>query len=160
MPVFISHRAADDAKAQMLANRLITKHKIMCYLDHFDPEAKTTREITDLIVNRINTCTHLMALVTNATVGSWWVPFEIGVARQGDHRITSFDASTVTLPEFLTEWPVMTTEGEVDLFAEAYHRDRFAKPILEKYASALRSITTADDFHTRLKAAVRTGRFV
>lgn len=33
--------------------------------------------------------------------------FEIGVARQGDRRITSFDDSTVELPEFLTEWPVM-----------------------------------------------------
>lgn len=103
MPVFISHRTADDAQAQVLSQRLITKHNIRCYLDHFDPQARTTREITDLIVSRINTCTHLMALVTNATVGSWWVPFEIGVARQGDRRITSFVANTVTLPEFLTE---------------------------------------------------------
>jgi hypothetical protein len=158
MPVFISHRTADDAKAQALAQRLNTKHHIKCYLDHFDPEAKTTREITNLIVGRINLCTHLMALITNATVGSWWVPFEIGVARQGDRRITSFDASTVILPEFLTEWPVMTTEAHVDLFAEAYHRDRAAKPIMEKYALSSRSITSADDFHARLKSAVRTGR--
>jgi hypothetical protein len=100
-----------------------------------------------------------MALITNATVGSWWVPFEIGVARQGDRRITSFDASTVTLPEFLTEWPVMTTETDLDLFAEAYHRDRAGKPIMEKYASRTRSISTADEFHTQLKNAVRTGRF-
>lgn len=159
MPVFVSHRTADDAKAQALAHRLFTKHNIKCYLDHFDPVASTTREITTLIVGRINICTHLMALVTNATVGSWWVPFEIGVARQGDRRITSFDASTVALPEFLTEWPVMTTEAHLDLFAEAYHRDRSAKPIMEKYGAAGRSITTADDFHTRLKAAVRSGRF-
>lgn len=159
MPVFISHRTADDAKAQVLVQRLYTRHKITCYVDHFDPEARTTREITDLIVGRINLCTHLMALVTNATVGSWWVPFEIGVARQGDRRITSFDASTVVLPEFLTEWPVMTNEAHLDLFAEAYHRDRSAKPIMEKYATASRSIFSAEDFHTRLKNAVRVGRF-
>jgi hypothetical protein len=101
-----------------------------------------------------------MALVTNATIGSWWVPFEIGAARQGDRRITSFDASTVALPEFLTEWPVMTTEAHLDLFAEAYHRDRIAKPIVEKYVATSRSIATADDFHTRLKNAVRTGRIL
>ncbi len=100
-----------------------------------------------------------MALVTNATVGSWWVPFEIGVARQGDRRITSYDASTVELPEFLTEWPVMTSEMHLDLFAEAYHRDKTAKPMIEKYASYSRSINTADDFHARLKNAVRVGRF-
>lgn len=159
MPVFISHRTPDDSKAQALAHRLSTRHNIRCYLDHFDPEARTTREITNLIVGRINVCTHLMALVTNATVGSWWVPFEIGVARQGDRRFTSFDSSTVTLPEFLAEWPVMTTETDLDLFAEAYHRDRAAKPIMEKYASGTRPISTADEFHAQLKNAVRAGRF-
>lgn len=160
MLVFISHRTADDAQAQVLSQRIFTRHSIKCYLDHFDPQARTTHEITDLIVSRINTCTHLMALVTNATVGSWWVPFEIGVARQGDRRITSFVASTVTLPEYLTEWPVMTTEAHLDLFAEAYHRVRAAKPIVEKYASVSRTIDTADNFHVRLKNALRTGRLL
>jgi len=159
MPVFISHRTADDAKAQALAARLKVSHNITSYLDHFDPEAKSTSEITDLIVSRINVCTHLMALITNATVGSWWVPFEIGVARQGDRRITSFDASSVKLPEFLAEWPVMTNESELDLFAEAYHRDKKAKPIMEKYGEYMRSIASASDFHTTLKSAIRTGGF-
>lgn len=77
MPVFISHRTADDAKAQALARRLLTRHNIRCYLDHFDPEARSTSEITSLIVGRINLCTHLMALVTDATVGSWWVPLKL-----------------------------------------------------------------------------------
>src|SRR6185369_4061960 len=93
MPVFLSHRTADDAKAQALAARLKIRHNISCYLDHFDPAAVTTKAITDLLVGRINLCTHLMALITDQTVGSWWVPFEIGVARQGDKRITSFDTS-------------------------------------------------------------------
>lgn len=155
MPVFISHRTADDAKAQALAVRLKTRHNIPCYLDHFDPEASSTRKITDLLVERINVCTHLMALITNQTVGSWWVPFEIGVARQGERRITSYDSSSVALPEYLTEWPVLTSEGDLDKFAEAYHKDRAAKPILEKYAAYARSITTADDFHRTLKSSLR-----
>lgn len=159
MPVFISHRTADDAKAQALARRLLTRHNIRCYLDHFDPEARSTSEITSLIVGRINLCTHLMALVTDDTVGSWWVPFEIGVARQADRRITSFDDSSVQLPEFLTEWPVMLKDADLDLFAEAYHRDRSSKPLMEKYATASRSIGTADQFHANLKSAIRVGRF-
>ncbi len=155
MPVFISHRTADDAKAQALALRLKTKHNILSYLDHFDPAASTTRKITDLLVDRINTCTHLMALITNQTVGSWWVPFEIGVARQGDRRITSFDNSTVALPEYLTEWPVLKNDADIDKFAEAYHKDRAAKPLHEKYAAYARSITNADQFHRELKSAIR-----
>ena len=157
MPVFISHRTADDQKAHAIANHLHQHHNIKCYVDHLDPEAATTRQITELIVSRINLCTHLMALMTNATAGSWWVPFEVGVARQGDRRISTFDASTLRLPEFLTEWPVIKTDRDLDLFAEAYHRDKSSKPLREKYSQWQRAITSADDFHTKLKAALRTG---
>jgi hypothetical protein len=154
MPVFISHRTADNDKARGLAQRL-NSHSITCYLDDFDPEAATTRKITDLLVCRINDCTHLMALITDKTIGSWWVPFEVGVARQGERRITSFDNSTVTLPEYLTEWPVLTTASDLDKFADAYHRDKAAKPIYEKFAAAAKNIATADEFHSRLKTALR-----
>lgn len=149
MPVFISHRTADDAKAQALAFRLMTIHKIPCYLDHFDPTTKKSSEITSFLVDRINACTHLMALITNHTVGSWWVPFEIGVARRAPRRISSFDQSTTALPEYLTEWPVLTDDADLDLFAEAYHRDQASKPITEKYAH--RSISSAEEFHRELK---------
>lgn len=54
----------------------------------------------------------------------------------------------------------MTTEAHLDLFAEAYHRDRKAKPIVEKYASASRTIDTADNFHAQLKNALRAGRLL
>ncbi len=157
MPVFISHRTADDGTAQSIGNYLYTNFNIRCYLDHFDPEARTTKDITNLIVNRIRDCTHLMAVITNSTVGSWWVPFEIGVARQSNRRITSFDASSLQLPEFLQEWPVMETDDDLDLFAEAYHRDNSARPLVEKYAQANRRIISADDFHERLKRAIHTG---
>ena len=155
MPVFISHRTADDSKAKALASHLYDRHSIKCYVDDFDPEAATTRRITDLILERLGQCTHLMALVTNATVGSWWVPFEIGAARQSDRRITTFDASSVSLPEYLKEWPVLTQDVHLDIFADAYHKDRAGRPILEKYAQYQRSIASASEFHTVLKSALR-----
>lgn len=155
MPVFISHRTADDEKARSMAGYLHKRHNIKCYLDDFDPNAATTKHITDVIVRAVNNCTHLMALITNATTGSWWVPFEIGVARQGECRITSYNHSTVTLPEYLTEWPVLQTQGDLDTFAEAYHLDKQARPILEKYGQWQRTIQTPDDFHARLKASLR-----
>ncbi|MCC6357347.1 MAG: toll/interleukin-1 receptor domain-containing protein [Phycisphaerales bacterium] len=155
MPVFISHRTADDEKARSMAGYLQQRHNIKCYLDDFDPQAASTKHITDVIVRAVNTCTHLMALITNATAGSWWVPFEIGVARQGERRITSYDNSTVTLPEYLTEWPVLRSQGDLDTFAEAYHLDKQARPIIEKYGEWRRDIRTAEDFHSRLKASLR-----
>jgi len=155
MPVFISHRTADDDKAQIIANHLFNQHRIKCYLDHFDPHAYTTRRITDLLMKKIHDCTHLMALITDSTTGSWWVPFEIGVARESDRRISSFDKSTIKLPEYLTEWPVLNSQRDLDEFAELYHKDKTAKPIIEKYSSYQRTISTADEFHSQLKAKLR-----
>ncbi len=151
MPVFISHRTADDSKAQLIAIRLKEKG-IVCYLDHFDPTLKPARQITALLVDRIKACTHLMALVTDNTRDSWWVPFEIGVAREAPRRITSYDSSTKTLPEYLTEWPVMTTSSDLDKFAEAYHRDRVTSK--GKLATAYRAIATPEEFHSELKSAL------
>lgn len=156
MPVFISHRTADNDKARTLAYRLKTSHNILSYVDDFDPETATTKSITELLVSRIKLCTHLMALITDKTGGSWWVPFEIGVARQADRRITSFDNSYATkLPEYLTEWPVLKNDADLDKFAEAYHRDTTAKPLFEKFGMASRSISTPEQFHSHLKAAIR-----
>jgi hypothetical protein len=152
MPVFLSHRTADDHVAQAIANRLMSYHKIFCYIDNFDPHTKTTTQVTSLILERINTCTHILALITNNTIGSWWVPFEVGVARQANRRIASVDTSTQTLPEYLTEWPVLVGDSAIDAFAELYHEDKAARPLHEKRAAAQRTIGSADEFHRRLKA--------
>ncbi len=153
MPVFISHRTQDDDKAQAIALRL-RQHSITCYLDDFDPRLKSTQHITSLLVDAIRRCTHLMALVTDATRESWWVPFEVGVAREAPRRIATYDSSTSTLPEYLTEWPILTQPAHLDKFAEAYHRDKSAQPLQLKYAMAYRNITTPDDFHRELKASL------
>jgi hypothetical protein len=153
MPVFISHRTQDNDKAKAIAARLY-QHNIVCYLDDFDPRLKSTPHITSLLVDAIRRCTHLMALVTDATRESWWVPFEVGVAREAPRRITTYDASASALPEYLTEWPVLTRPEQLDQFAAAYHRDKAAKPLHEKTAMAYRSILTPDDFHRELKASL------
>jgi hypothetical protein len=153
MPVFISHRTQDDDKAKAIAYRL-GQHNIPCYLDDFDPRLRSSRQITSLLIDAIHKCTHLMALVTNDTRESWWVPFEIGVARESPRRITTYDNSTMTLPEYLTEWPVLTKPEHLDQFAAVYHKDKTAKPIREKYAMAYRNLVTPDDFHRELKASL------
>lgn len=153
MPVFISHRTQDDEKAQAIATKL-SQHNIKCYLDHFDPNAATTSRITELLVGKINQCTHLLALITSNTKDSWWVPFEIGVARQADRRITSYESSYVTLPEYLQEWPILKSSYDLDKFAEKYHKDKSSRPLFEKYSSWERSITNANEFHRSLKSAL------
>lgn len=151
MPVFISHRTADDNVAQRIAQRLVRVHNILCYVDDFDPFTKKPGGITELVLDRIGRCTHLLALITDNTIGSWWVPFEIGVARQSDRRIASYDSSTKSLPEYLQEWPIVSGEGAIDKFAELYRQDASAKSLL---TSQWRPANSPDQFHRGLKLAL------
>lgn len=160
MPVFISHRTVDDRIAREVANRLTQLHGITCYIDDIDAElrrARGTAAITTLLVQRLNSCTNLVAIVTPNTEGSWWVPFEIGVARQSPRVITSFtNVSDQSLPEYLLEWPRLRGDGAVDTFAALYKRQQtvLREQVLEKRATASQQVSTVDQFHQNLKAAL------
>ena len=156
MPVFISHRTADDAIARTVYDRMTKIHGITCYLDDLDRQARTTN-ITALIISRVKQCTNLLALVTPSTRGSWWVPFEVGVAREAPRIISSFtNLQQEQLPEYLTEWPVLRGEGAIDTFAEYYKKGAqlVKRAFLEERAKASEGIAGIDDFHRQLKAAL------
>ncbi len=158
MPVFISHRTADDALAQRVAYRLQRVHDIRCYIDDIDAElgvARGTSRVTELIVKRLNSCSNLLAIVTSNTAGSWWVPFEVGVARQAPRVITSYtDQADYRLPEYLLEWPRLRGTDAIDEFAKLYksQRSTLQESVMEKRAYAAEAISTVDQFHRTLKA--------
>jgi hypothetical protein len=160
MPVFISHRTADDAIARRVYDRLTNVHQIRCYLDDVDKEAgyaNQTNRITALIVSRVRSCTNLLALVTPNTRGSWWVPFEVGVAREAPRMISSFtNLAQEDLPEFLKEWPVLRGEGAIDTFAKYYKQqnDVVKRAFVEGRAPASEGTAGVDTFHRQLKAAL------
>lgn len=152
MPVFISHRTADDD----LADRVyvyLTSQKISCYIDNLDRETKTTADITELILRRLSLTSHLIAVVTQNTAGSWWVPFEIGVATEAAKRIASYTRYRVLLPEYLLRWPALQGDLDLSAFAAEYKRDR---SILERRAGFGRAEqrSDAESFHRSLKAAI------
>jgi hypothetical protein len=156
MPVFISHRTADDMLARRVHDRLKNVHGIECYIDDLDRETNE-RNVTALIVRRVKQCTNLLALVTPNTKGSWWVPFEVGTAREAPRIITSFtNLEHRDLPEYLTEWPVLRGESAVDTFAQYYKRGApvVKKALLEHRAVASEGIAGIGEFHRGLKAAL------
>jgi hypothetical protein len=156
MPVFISHRTADDAIAKKVHDRLTTHHGIKCYLDDLDRQT-TTANITALIVRRVKECTNLLALVTPNTRGSWWVPFEVGVAREAPRIITSFTNLVQSeLPEYLKEWPVLRGDSAVDTFARYYKSaaNKATKHFAEGREYFTANISDVDSFHRQLKTAL------
>lgn len=159
MPVFISHRTADDHIAREAYDRLKFHHGIECYLDDIDARLKTAddRQLTKILVDAINKCTNLLAVVTQNTTGSWWVPFEIGVAKQAPRVICSVtNLQDLSLPGYLKEWPRLRGQSAIDQFAYLYKRQRDAlqSRVMQKSAGESGQVNTVDDFHRQLKAAL------
>lgn len=131
MAIFICHASSDNAIATKVYDRLANYHSIPCYIDDIDKELSKRRgksELTSYLVDKLKKCDTLFAVVTQNTKQSWWVPFEIGTARQLPIIITSYTNLpeppqmdySIVLPEYLLEWPRLRTDSEVDFFAQKY----------------------------------------
>jgi len=159
MPVFISYRHADVNLATRIYNRLNTSG-INAYLDRFDGESQTTDNITQVITQRIKESTHLIAVVSNTTSQSWWVPFEIGEATITERRIATYQASHASLPEYLEKWPIMRYDRHLDFFIQAYReegpsiRSRVLNESLDAYGRQQQK-PSAGNFHKSLKSSIR-----
>ncbi|VVM44240.1 toll/interleukin-1 receptor domain-containing protein [Pseudomonas fluorescens] len=162
MPVFISYRHMDRAYAVSINARLIQAN-IKTYLDVLDAESQTTDDITGVITRNISECTHLLAVVSEKTALSWWVPFEIGEATITNRRICSFKTGPTELPLYLDKWPKLTSERDIDFFIDAYRSEA-----TQKRAMGLESVTgsesmrsvnksNADRFHAELKTRILRG---
>src|SRR5688572_22316939 len=84
--IFISHKREDSDMAKVVASNLMEMN-VDVWLDVLArlPEQPSTPaehlKITEAIETGLQSSTHLLALVTPHTKGSWWVPFEIGSCR-------------------------------------------------------------------------------
>ena len=159
MPVFISHRTIDKQLAERVYGRLTQIHQIKCWIDSVNAQSDPLT-ITQQILSGINDCTHLLAVVTPNTDGSWWVPYEIGVADQGARAITTFTELTkLTLPEYLWRWPVIQNDYQIDQFAAIYKRESLTLGHVKSAAAMASSERatysgTAGSFHRSLKISL------
>lgn len=156
MRVFISHKKEDSETASRIAYRLRTFHQVDCYLDVFDPHAgKTGDDLGDYLRRVLQDCTELMAVVSQTTKESWWVPWEIGVAQEKERPITTFAGGHCVLPTYLKKWPYLKTVDELDIYIRVaketrrvVDRDRYSKTAAAVQTSYPRF------FHENLKYAL------
>lgn len=173
MSVFISYRRMDRVLAYEIA-RNFDLNNIEYYLDIVDEESLNTDDITTVITDNIKKCTHLLAIVSANTRGSWWVPFEIGEATITNCRICSFavkNSGTLNrslmnsyyydfLPDYLHKWPILVNMRDLDIFIRQYKGDirSSINEGLESWQSKSESFgrsgltkNGADAFHNALK---------
>ncbi len=157
MPVFISYRHSDRNKAFEIDQRL-KSNGIETYLDVLDEESKTTDDITAVITKNIVKCTHLIAVVSETTAASWWVPFEIGEATITHRRIASYRTGYSSLPEYLSKWPQMNTMNHLDMFIQSYISEGSGTRMFESTSDVIKgklNTNDADAFHRTLKRKIR-----
>lgn len=136
MSVFISYRHTDRTTAIQIA-REFDANNIKYYLDVTDDESKSTEDITEVITENMKKSTHLIAVISPSTSGSWWVPFEIGQATMSNRRICSYAVANSSLnlnvmsfrvmashlPEYLQKWPILVSRVDLSKFIEQYKLD-------------------------------------
>lgn len=87
--VFVSHKSEDSRAATAVAARL-KANEVEVYLDSFDPDAKDGPDLADYLRDKMRLCHGLMAVVSEKTIQSWWVPWEIGMATERDMPLATY----------------------------------------------------------------------
>lgn len=154
--VFLSHQLRDAAVAQQIERRLRIFHDIPSYLDVIDPDAsKQGDQIADHVKAHLGQCTQLLAVVSEATKLSWWVPWEIGIATEKDYPLATFSGGTTVLPEYLKKWPYLRNDADIDAYAnasKAAERDFNTKRSF--LAEGVARVRSTKGFYTTLSASL------
>ncbi len=121
--VFISHKGEDIRIAESIGDAL-HQSGLSGYLDRWDPEVEgDSPELEIYLRSIIRETKTILAIVTENTPLSWWVPFEIGVARETDSQIATylevnrFSAARIELPSYLKKWPILATTMSLQKWA-------------------------------------------
>lgn len=153
--IFISHRKSDEQKAKQMSDYLKLKD-VSTYLDILDPTTKTASDITKHIMSNLNRCSHLIVIYSNNTVGSMWVPFELGAAYKDGKGIGTYLVDQLSTPEYLNAFPKMKQTTDIDKFVEEYKEDqKLTKSVTNDRSFQLNESSgtaKAEKFISRLKS--------
>lgn len=158
MKVFLSHQNADSVLASQIAQRLWTHHQIESYLDVIDPYLNDpAKDLAAHIRSEMGKCTQLLAVISQATRQSQWVPWEIGVATEKDFPLATYSAGLAPPPEFLQRWPYLRSNTDLDAYAAASKAAGRAFTVNRQIGlpeATARSRSTRDFFHS-LRTSLR-----
>ena len=134
--IFISHKHEDLRKAIEIGQVVAAQAQVPCYVDQLDPNVDSdSADLVTYIQEVIHQCQSLLAVVSNNTQHSWWVPLEIGVALENQKYIGSYNTDRTGLPSYLWSWPTMTTNQEAVEWARAIRRNPSADQLHRAWRS-------------------------
>ncbi|MBA7531577.1 hypothetical protein ES705_23790 [subsurface metagenome] len=155
--VFISHIKQDSSYAKEIAQYLEYHDEVSCYLDVLDSTLLSCGgdDLGEYFGERLSECTHLMAVLSETTKLSWWVPFEIGIATEKQYPISTFAIQFTDLPQYLKKWPYLQDETDLDEYVRIAlsTQPHIMVEGLEKIAASRRRLYTRE-FNENLKKAL------
>lgn len=158
--VFISHKDTDSALAEKVERR-VRANGLDTYLDTIDNVLlQDGPDLAELLLDRMDQCQQLIAVVSSQTKDSWWVPWEIGVGSEKGFRMASYSERFVSLPSYLEKWPALHSVEHIDLYCEKSKSTeknlvRRMDNVLSEARRTLFRKSEALDFHKELRASLR-----
>ena len=160
--VFISHKGEDMRIAETVGDEL-QRNGLSGYLDRWDPAVEGDSPELEIYIRRIIRETKtILAIVTENTPLSWWVPFEIGVARETASQIATFlevnrqSRVRIELPSYLKKWPILATTTSLQLWA----RRLATASVSEGRYYFAKQAPQGSDYANDIDSLVRSGKLV
>lgn len=161
---FISHKSTDLRPAQAAAGALANAG-LVGYLDRWDPNVNGDHpDLEDYLREVIRETPSILTIVSEATNTSWWVPFEIGVARETESQIATFlvvgeDGPTLDLPSYLRKWPILATGFELQSWC-SHLRQVLQGPLSSRsvFMEGIAKMSAQDSAEREVSRLERSGR--
>ncbi|MDQ3790635.1 MAG: toll/interleukin-1 receptor domain-containing protein [Actinomycetota bacterium] len=137
--VFISHRDFDKPLAEAVT-AVLAQVGVHYWFDREDADSQAAAALgmvgDQLLVHAIERgarhCTHLLGLLSSATAGSWWVPYEIGFSRSADIPVSYLVLKSIRaagqLPEYVRLGANFWSVDELVRWATSLSGDRAGTP--------------------------------
>ena len=155
--VFISYKTDDIEVARGVKRAIERQYDFTAYLDRVDDALlRDGPGLAEHLLKRIEECDQLLAVVGPATKESWWVPWEIGVCSEKSYFLATFCQKYVSLPSYLSKWPVLHSEADIDQYCQQSRKERRSLEIATArtvYLSERETVrrNSADAFHRNLR---------
>ena len=164
--VFVSHKQEDEDLA-LEVYRCIETYGLKPWIDIKDPTITgdgpdLDAKIQGIIVNSFS----LLAVVSDATQHSWWVPFEVGIAFDEQCLLASFvkaPTDRLKLPSFLSKHPRLKNHSP-DLhnwcedIRDTKQRLGKAQPLMEQAARRVIRASTQTAYLREMRRMTNTYR--
>lgn len=150
--IFISHRKVDEGMAVKISEYLKAKG-IQSWVDALDPATRNgATDITKHIISTLDKCSHLIVVFSINTVGSMWVPFELGAAYNAEKGIGTYLIDNASNPEYLNAFPRMKNGSDLDYYIAEYQSDKkVRKSFITESDASISAVGKADSFIQRMK---------